>query len=247
MPSTGQTWTTLSEIQNGHRNIFSQSSFDTRILSFCTTPHFAIGQRAFLIQTQSGNVLWDLVGLIDPETISLIRNDFGGGIQAIVISHPHYYTTYVDWYEEFKCPIYIGADDCEWLCRKPRNDGALRLIEGPAGTTHSIVPGMTAIKTGGHFPGSLVLHWENNLFIADSIVTVPVCTSTPSSTSRHDLITHCLTNFTGSLHTSPASNRADQLQLPVVDSEHDSPTARRDPQHLAGHQAFPLQHYVRRF
>lgn len=180
MPSTGQAWTSLSQLQTGHRNVFSLSSFDPRILTFCTTPHFAIGQRAILIQTDYGNVLWDLVGLIDEETISLIRSGFGGGISAMVISHPHFYTTYVEWYEEFKCPIYIGHEDCEWLCRNPRDDGALRLIRGPAGTTQSIVPGMTAIKTGGHFPGSLVLHWGNNLFIADSIVTVPVRNSTPS-------------------------------------------------------------------
>lgn len=41
----------------------------------------------------------------------------------------------------------------------------------------TILPGITAIKCGGHFPGSLVLHWTENhgiLFIADTIVTVPV-------------------------------------------------------------------------
>ena len=49
-----------------------------------------------------------------------------------------------------------------------------------------IVPGVTAITTGGHFPGSLVLHtdascepeWvdgerKGRLFIADTLVTVP--------------------------------------------------------------------------
>jgi glyoxylase-like metal-dependent hydrolase (beta-lactamase superfamily II) len=41
-------------------------------------------------------------------------------------------------------------------------------------STQKIIPGVTAIKTGGHFEGSLVLHWEDKLFIADSLVTVPV-------------------------------------------------------------------------
>ena len=50
----------------------------------------------------------------------------------------------------------------------------LRLIDGPSGMTEEVLPGVTAIKTGGHFPGSLVLHWERKLFIADTIVTVPV-------------------------------------------------------------------------
>ena len=40
--------------------------------------------------------------------------------------------------------------------------------------TEEVLPGVTAIKTGGHFSGSLVLHWERKLFIADTIVTVPV-------------------------------------------------------------------------
>jgi hypothetical protein len=37
-----------------------------------------------------------------------------------------------------------------------------------------VVPGVTAIKVGGHFEGSLVLHWEGHLFVADSFVNVPV-------------------------------------------------------------------------
>lgn len=35
------------------------------------------------------------------------------------------------------------------------------------------MPGVTAVKIGGHFDGSLVLHWEKKIFIADSIITVP--------------------------------------------------------------------------
>ena len=93
-----------------------------------------------------------------------------------MVSHPHYYTTYVEWWEAFKCPIYVGSDDQEWLCRKPPpSKDVLRFIQGPAGCREEIVKGVTAIKTGGHFPGSLVLHWGQRLFIADTIVTVPVC------------------------------------------------------------------------
>ena len=65
-------------------------------------------------------------------------------------------------------------DDQEWLCQKPPTPQTLRLIDGSSGTTVELLPGVTAIKTGGHFPGSLVLHWERKLFIADTIVTVPV-------------------------------------------------------------------------
>lgn len=34
--------------------------------------------------------------------------------------------------------------------------------------------GVTAIKVGGHFEGSMVLHWDGHLFIADTFVNVPV-------------------------------------------------------------------------
>jgi glyoxylase-like metal-dependent hydrolase (beta-lactamase superfamily II) len=37
-----------------------------------------------------------------------------------------------------------------------------------------VVPGVTAIKVGGHFEGSMVLHWDGHLFIADTFVNVPV-------------------------------------------------------------------------
>ena len=36
------------------------------------------------------------------------------------------------------------------------------------------MPGVTAIKVGGHFEGSMVLHWDGHLFIADTFVNVPV-------------------------------------------------------------------------
>lgn len=62
-----------------------------------------------------------------------------------------------------------------WLCR--RVDECIKFISGPVGTTKSILPGITAIKTGGHFDGSLVLHWQKTMFIADAFLTVPVGTS----------------------------------------------------------------------
>lgn len=92
-----------------------------------------------------------------------------------MISHPHYYTTYVEWAKAFECPVYVSIDDQEWLCRKPSSQKTLRLIEGAAGTTADVGGGVTAIKTGGHFPGSLVLCWEGRLWVADTVVTVPVC------------------------------------------------------------------------
>lgn len=97
-----------------------------------------------------------------------------GGLDAIVVSHPHYYTSYVEWASRFQCPVYISMDDEEWICREAPREDMIKFIEGPVGTSETILPGVTAIKAGGHFPGSLVLHWDDQLFIADTIVTVPV-------------------------------------------------------------------------
>ncbi|KAL9032287.1 MAG: hypothetical protein Q9180_006593, partial [Flavoplaca navasiana] len=98
-----------------------------------------------------------------------------GGLKAIIISHPHYYTTYCDWAKAFDCPVYISSDDQQWLCRRdPSNTEIIKFIEPQAPAEQTILPGVTAIETGGHFPGSLVLHWDHQLFIADTIMTVPV-------------------------------------------------------------------------
>jgi len=162
-----------------HQNKWQQDSHDPRIWSIWTEPTFAIGQRAFLIRTPNGNILWDLITLLDANTIEFINSH--GRLNAIVISHPHYYTTYVEWAQIFKCPVYISEDDREWLCREPPSSDILDLIDGPVSTNKGILPGVTVVKTGGHFPGSLVLHWEKKLFIADTMVTVPVSLRVVSS------------------------------------------------------------------
>ncbi|KAL8676355.1 MAG: hypothetical protein Q9186_007114 [Xanthomendoza sp. 1 TL-2023] len=176
-----------------HRNKWEQDPENQNIWSIWTEPKFAIGQRAILLQTPSGNVLWDLITLLDDnivDFVNLIQHPLNkyfpiyapdksskiqskGGLQAIIISHPHYYTTHTDWSKLFNCPVYISANDKEWLCRKDPTSDLIKYIDGPAPMYETILPAVTAIKTGGHFPGSLVLHWENSLFIADTIMTVP--------------------------------------------------------------------------
>ncbi|KAL9128780.1 MAG: hypothetical protein Q9217_002609 [Psora testacea] len=167
VPPSGQSWTTLHQIKEKHENKWAQDPRDPRIWSFWTEP-----KRAFILQTPNGNMMWDMITLLDDATIKKINSL--GPLKAIVVSHPHFYTTYVNWSAAFNVPIHISADDKEWLCQKPRIPESLSFIEGSAGTRKEILPGVTVIKTGGHFPGSLVLHWESGLFIADTIVTVPV-------------------------------------------------------------------------
>lgn len=67
--------------------------------------------------------------------------------------------------------MYISAEDEKWLDRLDAQDVERRIIKGG---TETIVEGVTAVKTGGHFDGSLVLHWDEKLFIADTLLTVQV-------------------------------------------------------------------------
>ena len=71
----------------------------------------------------------------------------------------------------FNCPVYTSIEDQEWLDRQDAQYVDRRLIKS---STETISEGVTAIKTGGHFDGSLVLHWDRKLFIADSLLTVQV-------------------------------------------------------------------------
>lgn len=151
-----------------YKNEFKQDEFEPRMTSIYTTPKFAIGQRCFLLETAAGNVLWDCITYLDDETIYYINSK--GGLKAIVISHPHYYTTHLDWAKTFDCPVYFCKDDEEWVSQ-PDDESRRKLIEA---TSEDVVDGVKAIKVGGHFPGSLVLLWDKKLFIADSLVTTPV-------------------------------------------------------------------------
>lgn len=65
------------------------------VTSIISQPKFAIGQRAYIIQTAEGNVLWDCISLLDDLTIQRLRSL--GGVSAIAISHPRYHTTMVHW------------------------------------------------------------------------------------------------------------------------------------------------------
>ena len=149
-----------------------------------------------LIKTTAGNVLWDCIAYIDDETVQQVRTPVSlyapcklnsgqirnhGGLKAIVISHPHFYTTNVEWAHAFGCPVYTSEEDVAWLQRRDAPGVERRLIRG---ATETVLPGVTAIKTGGHFDGSLVLHWEHSLFIADSLLTVQASVAAQTRGSR---------------------------------------------------------------
>lgn len=149
-PPGGQSWTTLEQLAVRHCNAFRQH--EPGLVGIGTQPVFAIGQRALLVCTPHGNVLWDCISLIDEATVTLIKGL--GGLSAIAISHPHFYTTLVEWSAAFgNVPVHLHADDAAWVMRPAP------CIRPWRGETLELLPGVTLIRGGGHFAGGTMLHW----------------------------------------------------------------------------------------
>jgi glyoxylase-like metal-dependent hydrolase (beta-lactamase superfamily II) len=145
----GQQWTTLQEVGLHHYNRFEEEAL--QLLGIGTEPEFAIGQRALLVQSPAGNLLWDCISLLDDETIAQVKAR--EGIRAIAISHPHFYSSMVEWAERFDAQIYLHTADRQWVMREsPR-------IHFWEGTTLPLWGGLKLINCGGHFEGGTVLHW----------------------------------------------------------------------------------------
>lgn len=145
----GQEWTTPDDLRARSRNVFRDE--EARLTGIGTEPKFAIGQRALLVQTPSGNVLWDCISMIDDATVAEVQ--VRGGIKAIAISHPHFYSAMIEWSRAFGAPIFLHAANRPWVMRP---DPAIVFWEGE---THTLGDGITLIRCGGHFRGSSVLHW----------------------------------------------------------------------------------------
>ena len=151
VPPRGQSWTTLDALNASHMNAFRE--YEPGIIGIGTTPDFAIGQRVLLVQTAHGNVLWDCIANVDAATITLIKGL--GGLEHIAISHPHFYTTMHRWSAAFDdAPVYVHEDDRAWI-RQPSE-----AIRPWSGETLKLLPDVTLIRCGGHFPGAAVLHWS---------------------------------------------------------------------------------------
>lgn len=148
----GQQWTTLQQLQRTHRNRIQKE--EPGLYSIVTEPTFAIGERALLLQASrgKGNVLWDCLALIDEATIDTINKL--GGIAAIAISHPHYYTTMIEWSLAFNhAPIYLHSGDRNWVMRPHDN------VQFWSGEAKRLMDDVVLTNTPGHFEGYQVLHW----------------------------------------------------------------------------------------
>src|SRR3984957_11199369 len=121
---TGQQLTTLERLRLTNRN--SIKFQEPGLIGIGIDPHFAIGQRALFLRTPKLNILWDCLSLLDEAVVEALKAL--GGISAIAISHPHYYTSMVEWSRAFGgVPIYLHVADRQWVMRP---DKAIVFCEG---------------------------------------------------------------------------------------------------------------------
>lgn len=170
VPISGQEWTTLETLQDAS---FSNEFIykENGVYSITTKPKFGIGQSAYLIQSEGVNILWDCLTYIDEATIEMIHKL--GGLDAIALSHPHYYASQVEWAKVFDVPIYIHEADRKWVMCPSEH------IHFWKGTSIELSEEISLHCLGGHFTGGTVLYWRNGnqgkgvLFTGDIIQIVP--------------------------------------------------------------------------
>ena len=144
----GQRWTTMAELSADHQVVLREEEPD--LIGVGVEPAFGIGQRALLVRTPNGNVLWDCISLLDDQGRQQIAD--AGGVEAICISHPHFYGANVDIADAFDARILLPRADARWI---QRHSDRIELFDEDA----EPVPGLTVARIGGHFDGAAVLHW----------------------------------------------------------------------------------------
>jgi glyoxylase-like metal-dependent hydrolase (beta-lactamase superfamily II) len=165
--ANGQTWTTHAALAAKYRLRLED---DAGLFGISLSGDFAIPQRALLLPTDAGNILWECVSLVTDEAVAALRAR--GGVDRIVISHPHFYSSMVQWSEALGgVPILLHEADKAWV-RRPSP-----LIEFWGGDTRSLSDAVTLIRCGGHFPGSTAIHWRDGprggaLFPGDALQVV---------------------------------------------------------------------------
>jgi glyoxylase-like metal-dependent hydrolase (beta-lactamase superfamily II) len=95
-----------------------------------------------------------------------------GGIRVVTASHPHMYGAMVEWSRALGAEIVLAEADAGWLMRP---EAPVRRWAGTA----AVLPGVTLVQCGGHFPGSAVLHWAGGaegrgvLLCGDTLFVTP--------------------------------------------------------------------------
>ncbi|MGW4524881.1 MBL fold metallo-hydrolase [Amycolatopsis sp. NPDC004378] len=167
VPASGQVWTTLEKLSADAHEVVHEE-LEPGLHRFHREPSFGIGQRTHLVLTSAGNLLWDPPNHLDAKLAS--RIDELGGAAVIVASHPHMYGSQVSWSHRLgRVPVLVHTADRRWVRRE---DPVIREWMG----TEEVLPGVTLVEAGGHFPGAAVAHIANDtggvLLVGDTLVPV---------------------------------------------------------------------------
>lgn len=164
----GQRWTTMETVARSHA---VQIEDEEGIATLSVRPGFAIDQRAFLIPHLRQNLMWECLSLVTPEALAQINAR--GGVSAIAISHPHFYSSMTEWSEALGgVPIYLHEADRDWVQRR---SPYLRFWRGER---LELSDDLALIHLPGHFPGSSGLWWKTGprsagcLFPGDALQVV---------------------------------------------------------------------------
>lgn len=147
----GQSWTTAAQLAGGYQ---LRQEDDDGLLGIGLAPDFAINQRALLLPTDAGNILWECLSLVTDDALAALTAR--GGVDRIIISHPHFYAAMVDWSEALGgVPILLHQADRQWVQRPSPH------IQYWSGDAYPLSDAVTLLRCGGHFPGSTALHWRD--------------------------------------------------------------------------------------
>ena len=165
----GQRWTTLGELADkGH--VTEVREVEPGLLGLGVTPAVGIGQRGLLVTTGDGNLLWDPPGFLDDAAIQRVRD--AGGLRAVTASHPHFYGAMAEWGRAFDAEVLVPQADAGWVTSTPDSLRTWR-------DTLDVLPGVTLVQCGGHFPGSAVVHWAQGAGGAGVLLTGDTIFLTP--------------------------------------------------------------------
>jgi hypothetical protein len=166
VPRDGHRWATRAQLAaEGYRTVLRP--VEESVVGIGVEPGLGVGHRGVLVRTGRGNLLWDPPGFLDRDAVAEVERL--GGVAVVASSHPHMYGSAVEWADLFGARIALPEADAHWL---QRPSDRVRTWSGE----HRPLPGVTLVQTGGHFPGSAVLHLDREpgvLFTGDTIMVTP--------------------------------------------------------------------------
>jgi hypothetical protein len=170
VPEGGQRWTTAEAMPAAHQA--DVRDVEPGLVGIGLEPAFAIGQRLLLVESSAGTIVWDMIPAVTDAAVEAVRAR--GPVQAIAISHPHYYSAMSAWSEALgDVPILLHAADRVHVTRP------CAAVEHWEGEALPLAGGATLIRLGGHFAGGTVLHWPDGaegrgcLLTGDIVMVVP--------------------------------------------------------------------------